>query len=180
MAPGVQVGYANFAWGTAAVLWRGSAASFVNMNPPGVTTARLFDTAGRVHVGEVPPRAAVNFGTPNSWFDLHQFLPSQYGYFSRADAVYQNGPTIYIGGSARTSLTSLDEAILWVGTDPCYANCDTSTTAPVLDAHDFSCFLNKFASGDPYANCDESTTAPVLNVLDFACFLNKFSAGCPQ
>ncbi len=31
-----------------------------------------------------------------------------------------------------------------------------------------------------YANCDGSTTSPVLNVLDFACFINKFAAGCPQ
>ena len=54
-----------------------------------------------------------------------------------------------------------------------------STTAPVLNVLDFSCFLNKFAAGDPYANCDGSTTPPVLNVLDFACFLNKFAAGCP-
>ncbi len=29
-----------------------------------------------------------------------------------------------------------------------------------------------------YANCDGSTTSPVLNVLDFACFINKFAAGC--
>jgi hypothetical protein len=29
-----------------------------------------------------------------------------------------------------------------------------------------------------YANCDSSTTAPVLNVLDFTCFLNSFAAGC--
>ena len=29
-----------------------------------------------------------------------------------------------------------------------------------------------------YANCDGSTTPPVLNVLDFTCFLNKFAAGC--
>ena len=29
-----------------------------------------------------------------------------------------------------------------------------------------------------YANCDGSTTAPVLNVLDFSCFLNRFAAGC--
>jgi hypothetical protein len=61
---------------------------------------------------------------------------------------------------------------------PCYANCDGSTTAPVLNVLDFTCFLNKFAAGDPYANCDGSTTAPVLNVLDFSCFLNKFAAGC--
>jgi hypothetical protein len=60
----------------------------------------------------------------------------------------------------------------------CYANCDNSTTSPVLNVLDFSCFLNMFAAGDPYANCDSSTTPPVLNVLDFSCFLNRFAAGC--
>ncbi len=61
----------------------------------------------------------------------------------------------------------------------CYANCDASTTPPVLNVLDFACFLNRFASGDTYANCDASTTPPVLNVLDFACFLNAFATGCP-
>jgi hypothetical protein len=60
----------------------------------------------------------------------------------------------------------------------CYPNCDGSTTVPVLNVLDFSCFLNKFAAADPWANCDGSTTAPALNVLDFSCFLNKFAAGC--
>jgi hypothetical protein len=61
----------------------------------------------------------------------------------------------------------------------CYANCDTSTTQPVLNVADFSCFLNRYAAGDPYANCDGSTTPPILNVADFSCFLNAFAAGCP-
>jgi hypothetical protein len=61
----------------------------------------------------------------------------------------------------------------------CYANCDNSTTAPVLNVLDFNCFLNQFSAGASYANCDSSTTEPVLNVLDFNCFLNRFSAGCP-
>jgi hypothetical protein len=65
------------------------------------------------------------------------------------------------------------------GTPACYANCDGSTTAPVLNVLDFNCFLNSFAAGASYANCDGSTTAPVLNVLDFNCFLNRFAAGCP-
>ncbi len=65
------------------------------------------------------------------------------------------------------------------GPSACYANCDGSTTPPVLNVLDFSCFLNEFAAGDPAANCDGSTTEPVLNVLDFSCFLNKFAAGCP-
>jgi len=61
----------------------------------------------------------------------------------------------------------------------CYANCDGSTVAPVLNVADFACFLQKFAGGNLYANCDGSTTAPVLNIADFACFLQKFAAGCP-
>jgi probable HAF family extracellular repeat protein len=61
----------------------------------------------------------------------------------------------------------------------CYANCDASTAAPVLNVLDFNCFLNRFSSGDSYANCDGSTAAPVLNVLDFNCFLNRFTSGCP-
>ncbi len=63
-------------------------------------------------------------------------------------------------------------------TPRCYANCDASTIAPCVNVLDFTCFLNKFASGDPTANCDGSTTTPVLNVIDFSCFLNAFAAGC--
>ena len=63
-------------------------------------------------------------------------------------------------------------------TGGCYANCDGSSAAPVLNANDFQCFLNKFAQNDSYANCDGSSTAPVLNANDFQCFLNAFAIGC--
>jgi hypothetical protein len=74
------------------------------------------------------------------------------------------------------------------GTAPCYANCDGSTTAPILNVEDFTCFINEFAAATQlpheqqlthYANCDQSTTAPVLNVEDFTCFINQFAQGCP-
>jgi hypothetical protein len=61
----------------------------------------------------------------------------------------------------------------------CYANCDDSTIAPVLNVNDFICFQTRFAAGDPYANCDGSTASPVLNVNDFICFQTRFAAGCP-
>ncbi|MBL9032745.1 MAG: choice-of-anchor J domain-containing protein [Phycisphaerae bacterium] len=61
----------------------------------------------------------------------------------------------------------------------CYANCDGSTAAPVLNVNDFTCFLNAFAAGESYANCDGSTTPPVLNVNDFVCFQTRYAAGCP-
>ncbi len=76
-------------------------------------------------------------------------------------------------------LTSyVDNIAITVGSISCYANCDASTTPPVLNVLDFNCFLNRFANGDTYANCDSSTTPPTLNMLDFACFLSRFAAGC--
>lgn len=80
-----------------------------------------------------------------------------------------------VGGSPAPAFNMV---FMLEGTAFCYANCDESTTAPVLNVLDFKCFLNSFAAGLPYANCDKSTTPPVLNVLDFGCFLNKFAAGC--
>ena len=61
----------------------------------------------------------------------------------------------------------------------CYANCDGSSAAPILNVNDFICFQSKFAAGDPAANCDGSTVAPVLNVNDFVCFQQSYAAGCP-
>jgi hypothetical protein len=61
---------------------------------------------------------------------------------------------------------------------PCYPNCDQSTTPPILNIADFTCFLIKFAAQDPYANCDHSSAPPMFNVADFSCFLTKFAAGC--
>jgi hypothetical protein len=76
------------------------------------------------------------------------------------------------------SIAGQPEPILRVGS-ACYANCDGSTTAPLLTINDFVCFQTRFAAGDSYANCDGSTSPPVLNVNDFVCFIGQFAAGCP-
>jgi hypothetical protein len=73
---------------------------------------------------------------------------------------------------------NLDDAAKFVARS-CFANCDGSTVAPVLNVIDFQCFLTKYAQGDPYANCDRSTAAPILNVNDFPCFLTRYAEGCP-
>jgi hypothetical protein len=71
-----------------------------------------------------------------------------------------------------------DMIVTPIGSPPCYANCDTSTTPPILNANDFQCFLNLFAAGNTAANCDNSTVPPTLNANDFQCFLNKYATGC--
>jgi probable HAF family extracellular repeat protein len=84
-----------------------------------------------------------------------------------------------LGSIAANAQTQVDvQAFLLRLGSSCYANCDQSTTPPVLNVQDFACFLNQFAAGDTAANCDGSTTPPVLNVQDFSCFLNRFAAGC--
>jgi len=47
-------------------------------------------------------------------------------------------------------MTTLLEHILYVPLPaPCYANCDSSTTPPVLNIGDFICFQSRFAAGCP-------------------------------
>jgi hypothetical protein len=86
-------------------------------------------------------------------------------------------PAVLVIGGAFAAAGGRPSALLarW-GCPACYADCDAS--GPPLNIHDFMCFINRYAAGDPYANCDGSTTPPVLNVQDFACFLHEFAAGC--
>ena len=102
----------------------------------------------------------------------HAFLPAGTYSVTYSAAGYIPALRMVIVGSNTETL--VDVALAPV----CYANCDSSTVAPILNVLDFACFLNRFAAGDAGANCDGSTTPPVLNVLDFACFLNSFAAGC--
>ena len=96
----------------------------------------------------------------------------EFGLVDRTGAVLYTLPNTAGGGG-----TGL--AVFAAAPCACYANCDASTTAPILNINDFICFQAKFAAGDSYANCDGSTSAPVLNVNDFICFQAKFAAGCP-
>jgi len=79
-------------------------------------------------------------------------------------------------GDGNTGLDDSDGDFIIAAT--CYANCDGSTTAPVLNIADFVCFQTRFADGDTYANCDGSTQPPILTVNDFICYQGRFAAGC--
>lgn len=154
----------------------------VDLNPAGSS----FSNAYGVHNGQQVGFANINFvdraglwsGTAASWVDLNAFLPpTLVGSYART--IWSSGGTTYVAGSGFDAQSGQEVAVLWKsGGAPCYANCDGSTSPPVLNVNDFQCFTNKFAAADSSANCDGSTVPPVLNVNDFQCFLNKFAAGC--
>lgn len=111
-----------------------------------------------------------------SWFQSETGLP-----LPRVWSVNQGQSWLY-----STTHPAAAFRITMNGVD-CYANCDGSTVAPVLNVDDFTCFINQFAIGQSmphhmqvshYANCDGSTSPPALNVDDFTCFINIFASGC--
>jgi hypothetical protein len=103
-------------------------------------------------------------------------------------AVY-GGELIAAGNFTEAGGVPAQRVAAYLGCATCYANCDESTTPPILNVEDFTCFISQFALAmqitDPqqqithYANCDNSTTEPVLNVEDFICFISAFAQGCP-
>jgi hypothetical protein len=122
------------------------------------------------------------------------------GWMPNPDSIFdglRGGSHLILAKSRTNHIPEIHEGPEWVnlvepdiapGVPDCYANCDGSTTAPILNVDDFICFIDEFAAAlmlpreqqiGSYANCDESTTVPVLNVDDFICFINRFGAGCP-
>jgi hypothetical protein len=118
-APGQQVGWAEHT-GQAehAAMWTGSAASYVDLNPPGAGLSFLYGTCGSAQVGYANLAgnngAGIWFGTPDSFISLAAFLPAGY-YQSVATCVAEANGTYYVGGYATSSATHNDEAFMWVG-----------------------------------------------------------------
>jgi hypothetical protein len=144
---------------------------------PALTVQVSSDNGATWTTVETVSRSVQAGGTPGGWI-VNTFRLSSYGPVSshvrvRFQVSNNNG-----GGVTEAGIDAF-KIVGYPCTQTCYANCDGSTTVPVLNVLDFTCFLQKFAAGNSYANCDNSTTPPVLNVLDFTCFLQKFAAGCP-
>jgi len=156
-------------------------------NPPFESTQEilLVDVDGdqdldlvEVHFGDGRTHVYLNTGgtlavTPSWTFDAVEVGNA----IAVGDLNGDNHPDLVVGYSGNTCVRVFFGKP--AGPAPCYANCDQSTTAPVLNVNDFICFQAAFAAGDPYANCDGSTQVPVLNVNDFICFQSQFAAGCP-
>jgi len=116
---GIQAGYAS-SGNAHAVLWRGSAQSVVDLNPgPNEDWgSRAFATNGEIQVGLAsnngPTLAALWGGTPESYLNLHQFLPEQFqgsGESSEARGIDSAGNIV---GWAADTTTGRAKAVLWV------------------------------------------------------------------
>jgi hypothetical protein len=168
--------------------WDGLQWSFIGTTDPAPSTPQCMEAFddGRgmaLYIGGsfqsfsgVPARNIVRWNGTN-------FEPLGAGTVGEVSEVHalldQRGPALHLSSGIMTGAgagTLQQQGVLWIGCPNCYANCDSSTRAPVLNVADFICFINKYAAKDPYANC---TVDAAIDINDFTCFLNKFAAGCP-
>ncbi len=169
-----------------------SGASFTVPVPAGVTVTNIGFHAPLYHSGEVYNNAVWTASAVSgsvSWTSPDTFASNPNGAALRWGTMYNfwfdaNAAPAPAAGSATLGLFKpfipdhVNFDVQAPGEAVCYANCDASTTPPVLNANDFACFINRFAAQDLWTNCDGSTLEPVLNVLDFMCYVNSFSLGC--
>lgn len=100
-------------------MWRGTAESYTDMNPPGVGASQMYATCGSAQAGYgyLPGSgitAGIWFGTPESSVPIGSLLPAGY-YQSVATSIAEENGVFYVGGYARNSATGQDEAFLWTG-----------------------------------------------------------------
>jgi hypothetical protein len=101
---------------THASLWSGTAASWVDLSPPGSTDSYAYGSedgqqVGYAFIGGIN-RASLWDGTAASWFDLSAFLPLGFTH-SYAWDISSDATTIYISGFGFNTLTGQTEALLW-------------------------------------------------------------------
>ncbi|MEX2217275.1 MAG: proprotein convertase P-domain-containing protein [Phycisphaerales bacterium] len=161
-------------------------------------TVVLVDRPG--HPGTLVGFGAANYGTTSAFFTLSDSAATLYDEPGVAAPGVSGATGPYKPHQALSAFAGINASGTWrlrvrdcagmdtgtisgfrltVGTGgACYANCDASTQAPVLNVADFSCFMSRYAAGHSYANCDGSTVQPVVNIADFSCYLQKYAAGC--
>jgi hypothetical protein len=178
---GAATGDSSDAFGNRhATLWSASGAAADLGTPPGTTFSTGLDVNDS---GLVVGNAWFSITSPPLPFiagvganrNLNTLIPPSGWVLQTATAI--NNSNMIVGTGFYNGL--IRAYVLTPVAVTCYANCDGSTAAPVLNVNDFLCFQTRFAAGDTYANCDGSTNPPILNLNDLLCFQGRFAAGCP-
>lgn len=155
--PGQPAGTAWFGPGDgipSAGRWLSSTHHFTSLHPLSAAESSIADEGYPYQVGYIgaPRRATLWASNTTDLVDLHAALPGAGGGFisSEAHAIFETptAPTLMQVGGFATNAAGQTIAILWTAPGPlCYANCDNSPIAPILNIADFTCFLQRFAAG---------------------------------
>jgi hypothetical protein len=102
---------------THAVLWSGTAASWVDLNPAGSTNSQANGVYCGQQVGFAEGHAGLWTGSAASWVDLHPSLPSDFD-VSFGQGIWSDGDFTYVVGYGHNATTDHLEALMWIGPPP--------------------------------------------------------------
>jgi hypothetical protein len=149
-------------------------ASFDDGHGPSLIAGGYISQAG----GGVPVRQIAGF-RGGAWDDLGGGL---FGGIPLTLNVFDDGrgPSLFVGGEFNTVAGGgpggAARVAQFVGCQAqCYADCDNSLSSPRVNVDDFTCFINRYAIGDPYVDCNGDG---LRTIADFHCFLARFAEGC--
>lgn len=170
-----------------ASLWKGSAASWVNLNPAGAISSEAFGVLNGMQVGYARTvtgrRASLWRGTAASWVDLHAFLPPEFS-TSTASDIASDGENLTISGFGFNTVNNRTEALIWRAPDP--AGCDTLDPAPLDTSVEYEKIQAIFTGGPGQAakctTCHAPNTSAGLSLAvenSFAALVNIDSSQDP-
>ncbi len=103
-----------------AALWKGTAASWVDLNPATARYSKALGVCdGQQGAGPIQTTQSMGLwtGTAESWVDSSAFLPAGVYSGSEATGIYTSGGNTWVVGYA-TDLSGNDHAVLWENTVP--------------------------------------------------------------
>ncbi len=112
------------------------------------------------------------------WRDMNEAFPNEFGLDITGWRLGTGGDisgdgTVIVGGARNPN----GDVEAWIAHIPpfCYADCDQSQGAGILDINDFLCFQERFARQDLYTDCNVDGKH---DIFDFLCFQDAFVRGC--
>lgn len=141
-----QAGSAGFGVQRATV-WSGTASSRQYLHPPAADWSICEAVCGDVQAGKANlagvSHASFWQGTPESWIDLHVYLPPGYE-SSLARGVWRDGESVCVAGMALQSVSQKYDVIVWT----LRPGCDTDFDGDgVSDSMDVSYMIHAIAGG---------------------------------
>ncbi|MEQ1821527.1 MAG: hypothetical protein ABL949_03370 [Fimbriimonadaceae bacterium] len=123
-----KVGGAVFNGVTHAGMWN-FANSFTDLHPPGAESSKCSARAGLIQAGEAVFGGRRHAGfwtnTPESFVDLHAFLPNPLAFSESSAAVIgTDGNFLQIAGHAKEVATGQSRAVMWIRPGPRYFTFD--------------------------------------------------------
>ena len=173
---GQVVGQVEVGGVQAAALWAGRSAAIVELHRPVWNHSEVYAVHGGVQVGVVDGGAALWIGSPDSYVDLHAFVPQGFSSSSAQDVAVSPEGEIIVVGYGYNTLNGQNEALMWQGV-AAPGDCNGDAVVDLVDYAGLeSCLLGPGIGSSPDCVCFDLDGDGDVTLADFAAFQVGFTS----